>query len=174
MARSRPAQSLESRELARRIRELRQAGVSVREIERRTGISRSQVSNIEIGKRRASQRAAAAALERLGSGEFSQRYALVAGEWQWVSPPHARDYSKWGRYERLLGEARRTGDYRLVRRTLSKSQRTIKVTGEGGEPRTIQLEVNPDILRQLDDQGQLQPSVIKVGPSPQAGQELAA
>jgi transcriptional regulator with XRE-family HTH domain len=174
MARTKPIQSPESRELERRIQELRHAGVSVREISRRTGISKSQISNIEIGKRRASQRAAAAALERLGSQEFSRRYALVDGEWQWISPLHARDFSKWGRYERLLAEARKTGDYRLVRRSLSKSQRTIKVTGEGGEPKTIHLEVDPDVLRRMDDQGQLQPSVIKVGPSPQAGQELVA
>jgi transcriptional regulator with XRE-family HTH domain len=51
MARAKPPPSHESRALVEQIQQLRQRGYSVREIARRTGISKSHVHDISTGKR---------------------------------------------------------------------------------------------------------------------------
>jgi transcriptional regulator with XRE-family HTH domain len=176
MARSRrrASPSSVSLELARRVRELRQSGVSTREIARRSGISKSQISNIELGKRNASEQTATAALEKLGSEENSERRVAINGEWQLISPAHARDFSKVARFQQLLGQTHRTADYRLIRRTLSKSQLTVKILGEGGRTKTVILDADPDNLRRLDDAGLLAATQVRIGASPNAGMRAAA
>jgi transcriptional regulator with XRE-family HTH domain len=167
MARGRP-QSRKSRALERRMKALQRAGLSVREIGRRTGVSKSQVHNILTGKRRASERAAEAALVRLGP-KTAKRKVVVDGKAQWVRPLRGEDFTKWGKWSRTLREASAAGDYRMVGRELSRKDLTMHIAGAGGKRETIRLEADPAVLRQLDDASALQHDVIKTGPTPTAG-----
>src|SRR5215472_4282910 len=101
MARSkRPPASPSSLALTDEIRRLRQRGFSVREIGRRTGISKSQVHNIAIGKRGISATRAIAATERLSR----ERPALVLTDegLRAVDPLGRRERQKIGRYMRAI------------------------------------------------------------------------
>src|SRR5690349_5719942 len=105
MARSkRPPASPASLALAGEIRRLRERGLSVREIGRRTGLSKSHVHNIAIGKRGVSTARAVAATERLSY----ERPALVLidGALRPVDPVSRRDRQKIGRYMRAIQNAR--------------------------------------------------------------------
>jgi transcriptional regulator with XRE-family HTH domain len=147
MARStRPPPSTASLALADQIRRLRERGLSVREIGRRTGLSKSFVHNISIGKRGVSATRAASAAERLSR----ERPALVltdAGV-RAVDPVSRRERQKIGRFMRAVQDAKKSGDYREIRR---RFRRTLIKTSEG----EVRLETNPEVLRDLDDAGLL-------------------
>jgi transcriptional regulator with XRE-family HTH domain len=143
MARSkRPPASPASLALADEIRRLRERGLSVREIGRRTGISKSQVHNIAIGKRGVSTARAIAATERLSR----ERPALVLtdGGLRAVDPLSRRERQKIGRYMRAIQDAKDAADFRAIRR---RFRQTIIKTSEG----EFRLETDPEVLRGLDD-----------------------
>jgi hypothetical protein len=147
MARSKAPTSPESRALAEQIQRLRQQGYSVREITRRTGISKSHVHDISTGRRGVSAGRAATATEHLsreGSG-----YAYIDGQIRAVDPISRRDRQKVGRYMRAVQDARRSGDFRDIRRRFG---RTVLRTTEG----ELRFETDPAVLHELDDAGLLQ------------------
>lgn len=143
MARSkRPSASPASLALADEIRRLRERGFSVREIGRRTGLSKSHVHNIAIGKRGLSPPRAAAAAERL-SGE-RPALVIIDGQVRAVDPVNRRERQKIGRYMRAAQDAKDDNDFRAIRR---RFRRTVIKTSEG----EFHLETDPDVLRDLDD-----------------------
>ena len=145
MARSkRPPASPASLALADEIRRLRERGFSVREIGRRTGLSKSHVHNIAIGKRGLSPPRAAAAAERLSR----ERSALVIieGQVRAVDPVNRRERQKIGRYMRAVQDAKDDNDFRAIRR---RFRRTVIKTSEG----EFHLETDPEFFRYLDDVG---------------------
>jgi transcriptional regulator with XRE-family HTH domain len=117
-------------------------GFSVREIARRTGISKSHVHDILSGKRRVSVARAAAAAEQLYREQPA--LAIVGGQIRAVDPLTRRDRLKIGRYMRAVQDAKRSSDFRAIRR---RFKRTIVKTGKG----EVRLETDPEVLRQLDD-----------------------
>jgi hypothetical protein len=147
MARAKPPPSPESRALVEQVRQLRQRGYSVREIARRTGLPKSHVHDISTGKRGVSATRAAAATEHLSR----ERPALVIidGQIRAVDPMGRRDRQKIGRYMRAVQDARRSGDFRELRR---RFKRTVLRTSEG----EFRFETDPIALRELDDAGLLQ------------------
>jgi transcriptional regulator with XRE-family HTH domain len=147
MARStRPPLSTASLALADEIRRLRERGYSIREIGRRTGISKSHVHNIAIGKRSVSPARAAAASERLSR----ERPALVLTNegLRAVDPVSRRERQKIGRYMRAIQDAKDAADFRAIHR---RFRHTVIKTHEG----EIRLETDPAALRDLDDAGLL-------------------
>jgi transcriptional regulator with XRE-family HTH domain len=147
MARTKPPPSPESRALVEQIQQLRQRGYSVREIARRTGISKSHVHDISTGKRGVSSARATVATEHLSR----ERPALVFtnGQPLAVDPVSRRDRQKIGRYMRAVQDARRSGDFRGLRR---RFRRTVIKTTEGD----LRPETDVRALRELDDAGLLQ------------------
>jgi transcriptional regulator with XRE-family HTH domain len=146
MARSTRPPSPESRALVDEIRRLRGAGYSVREIARRTGISKSHVHNISIGKRGVTTGRAVAATERLSREQPA--YAIIDGQLRAIDPTTRRQRQKLGRIWRAVQDAKRTGDYRDLRR---RFRRTVIKTSEG----EVRFETDPDVLAELDDAGLL-------------------
>jgi transcriptional regulator with XRE-family HTH domain len=146
MARSTRQPSNAGLALAKEIRRLREAGYSVREIGRRTGLSKSFVHNISIGKRGVSTARAATASERL-SRELPA-LILTNGELRAIDPLSRRERQKIGRYMRAVQDAKHTGDYRQIRR---RFRRTVIKTSEG----EIRPETDPEVLLDLDDAGLL-------------------
>jgi len=145
MARTeRPPPSAESRALVDEIRRLRQRGYSVREIARRTGISKSHVHNIAIGKRGVSAARAASATERLSREQPA--LAFIDGQLRAIDPSSRRDRQKIGRYMRAVKNAKQAGDFRDIRR---RFRRTVIKTSEG----EFHVETDPEVLMELDDAG---------------------
>jgi transcriptional regulator with XRE-family HTH domain len=147
MARAKPPPSHESRALVEQIQQLRQRGYSVREIARRTGISKSHVHDISTGKRGVSAARAAAATEHLSRERPA--LAIIDGQIRAIDPVSKRDRQKIGRYMRAVQDARRSGDFRELRR---RFKRTVLRTSEG----EFRFETDTTALRELDDAGLLQ------------------
>jgi transcriptional regulator with XRE-family HTH domain len=146
MVRPKPPPSPESQALVEQILRLRQSGYSVREIGRRTGLSKSFVHDISIGKRGVSAPRAVTASERL-SRELSA-LILTDGGLRAVDPLSRRERQKIGRYMRAVQDAKHIGDYRQIRRRFG---RTVIKTSEGD----FRPETDPEVLRDLDDAGLL-------------------
>jgi transcriptional regulator with XRE-family HTH domain len=146
MARSARHPSSESRALVEEIRRLRERGYSVREIGRRTGISKSHVHNIAIGKRGISPSRAVAATERLSREQPA--YAIINGQLLAIDPTSRRERQKLGRIWRAVQDAKRSGDFRDIRR---RFRRTVIKTSDG----EVRFETDPEVLSELDDAGLL-------------------
>jgi transcriptional regulator with XRE-family HTH domain len=144
MARAAQPPSPASAALADEIRRLRGQGFSVREIARRTGISKSHVHNISIRKRGVSATRAVAASERLSRERPA--FAIIDGQMRGIDPASRRDRQKIGRYMRAIKDAKRAGDYRQIRR---RFRRTVIKTSEG----EFRFETDPAVLLELDDAG---------------------
>jgi transcriptional regulator with XRE-family HTH domain len=146
MPRSTQTPSHETQALTEQIRRMLKDGYSVREIARRTGISKSHVHNIAIGKRGISSTRAATATERLSR----ERSALtvIDGQLRAIDPMTRRDRQKNGRYMRALKDAKRVGDFRDIRR---RFRRSVIKTSEG----EFRFETDPEVLMELDDAGLL-------------------
>jgi transcriptional regulator with XRE-family HTH domain len=147
MARAKPPPSHESRALVEQIRQLRERGYSVREIARRTGISKSHVHDISTGKRGVSAARATAATEQLSRERPA--LAIIDGQIRAIDPVSKRDRQKVGRYMRAVQDARRSGDFRELRR---RFKRTVLRTSEG----EFRFETDATALHQLDDAGRLE------------------
>jgi transcriptional regulator with XRE-family HTH domain len=147
MARAKPPPSSESRALVEQIQQLRQRGYSVREIARRTGISKSHVHDISTGKRGVSAARATAATEHLSRERPA--LAIIDGQIRAVDPVGRRERQKIGRYMRAVQDARRSGDFRELRR---RFRRTVLRTSEG----EFRFEADANALRELDNAGLLQ------------------
>jgi transcriptional regulator with XRE-family HTH domain len=135
--------------LIEEIRRLRESGYSVREIARRTGISKSHVHDISTGKRGVSSARATAATEQLSRERPALLFVKGQGPAVAVDPVSQRDRKKIGRYMRAVRDARRSGDYRGLRRRFG---RTVIKTG-GGD---LRPETDVRALHELDDAGLLQ------------------
>jgi transcriptional regulator with XRE-family HTH domain len=147
MARAKPPPSPEIRALVEQIQRLRQRGYSVREIARRTGLSKSHVHDISTGKRGVSAPRAATATEHLSRERPA--LAIIDGQIRAVDPMGKRDRQKIGRYMRAVQDARRSGDFRELRR---RFKRTVIKTSEG----EFRFETDATALHELDDAGLLQ------------------
>jgi transcriptional regulator with XRE-family HTH domain len=147
MARTERPPSPESRALVEQVRRLRQRGYSVREIARRTGISKSHVHDISTGKRGVSAARAAAATEHLSRERPA--LAIIDGQVRAVDPMGRRDRQKIGRYMRAVQDARRSGDFRELRR---RFKRSVIKTSDG----EFRFESDATVLHELDDAGLLQ------------------
>jgi transcriptional regulator with XRE-family HTH domain len=147
MARAKPPLSHESRALVEQIQQLRQRGYSVREIARRTGIAKSHVHDISTGKRGVSAARATVATEQLSRERPA--LAIIDGQIRAIEPVSKRDRQKIGRYMRAVQDARRSGDFRELRR---RFRRTVLRTSEG----EFRFETNATALHELDDAGLLQ------------------
>ena len=147
MARAKPPPSPESQAFVEQILQLRQRGYSVREIARRTGISKSHVHDISTGKRGVSAARAAAATEHLSRERPA--LAIIDGQIRAIDPVSKRDRQKIGRYMRSVQDARRSGDFRELRR---RFKRTVLRTSEG----EFRFETDTTALHELDDAGPLQ------------------
>jgi transcriptional regulator with XRE-family HTH domain len=126
---------------------LRERGYSVREIARRTGVSKSHVHDISTGRRGVSAGRAAAATEYLSREQPA--FAIIDGQVRAVDPMGRRDRQKIGRYMRAVQDARRSGDFRDLRR---RFKRTVIRTSEGD----FRFETDVPALQELDDAGLLQ------------------
>jgi transcriptional regulator with XRE-family HTH domain len=146
MARSTRPPSTASQALADQIRQLRERGFSVREIGRRTGLSKSFVHNISIGKRGVSAIRAASAAERLSHEQPA--LAIIGGQLRAIDPSSRRERQKIGRYMRAIQDAKRASDFRDIRR---RFRRTVIKTSDG----EFRFETDPDTLHELDDAGLL-------------------
>jgi transcriptional regulator with XRE-family HTH domain len=146
MARSTRPPSTASQTLADEIRRLRKRGLSVREIGRRTGLSKSHVHNIAIGKRGVSTLRAATAAGRLSRERPA--FVLTDAGFLALDPVSRLERQKVGRYMRAVQDAKDAADFRAIRR---RFRRTIIKTTEG----EFHLETNPEVLRDLDDAGLL-------------------
>jgi transcriptional regulator with XRE-family HTH domain len=146
MARIKSPPSPDSRALTEEIRRLRGRGYSVREIARRTGISKSHVHDISTGRRRVSRARAAAATEQLSREQSA--LMIIDGQHHPVDPVSRRDQQKIARYMRAIQDAKHIGDYRQIRRRFG---RTVIKTSEG----EFRPETDPEVLRHLDDIGLL-------------------
>jgi transcriptional regulator with XRE-family HTH domain len=144
MARSTPPP--ESLSFIEEIRRLRRQGFSVREIGRRTGISKSHVHNIAIGKRGVSPSRAVTATERLSREQPA--YAIIDGQLLAIDPTSRRERQKLGRIWRAVQDAKRSGDFRDIRR---RFRRTVIKTSNG----EVRFETDPEVLSELDDAGLL-------------------
>jgi transcriptional regulator with XRE-family HTH domain len=147
MARAKSTPSAESRALVEQIQRLRQGGYSVREIARRTGISKSHVHDISTGKRGVSTARATAATEQLSRARPA--LTIIDGQVRAVDPVNKRERQKIGRYMRAVQDARRSGDYRELRR---RFKRSVLRTSEG----EFHFETDATVLHELDDAGLLQ------------------
>ena len=147
MTRRKTPPSPESQALAEQIRGLRELGYSVREIGQRTGISKSHVHDISTGKRNVSATRAAAATERLSRERPA--LAIIDGQVRAVDPMGQLDRQKIGRYMRAVQDARRSGNFRELRR---RFKRTVIKTSEG----EFRFETDATALHELDDAGLLQ------------------
>jgi transcriptional regulator with XRE-family HTH domain len=147
VARAKPPPSAESRALVDQIQRLRKLGYSVREIARRTGISKSHVHDISTGKRSVSAARAATATEQLSRERPA--LAIIDGQIRAIDPMNRRDRQKIGRYMRAVQDARRSGDFRGLHRRFRRT--VIKTTGGDLRP-----ETDVQALRELDDAGLLQ------------------
>ena len=147
MTRRKTPPSPESQALAEQIRGLRERGYSVREIARRTGISKSHVHDISTGRRGVSAARAAAATERLSRERPA--LAIIEGQVRAVDPMGQLDRQKIGRYMRAVQDARRSGNFRELRR---RFKRTVIKTSEG----EFRFETDATALHELDDAGLLQ------------------
>lgn len=146
MARTARPPSPASLALTEEIRRLRQQKYSVREIARRTGISKSHVHNILIGKRGISAARAVAASERLSRERPA--LAIIDGQVRAINPVSRPDRQKIGRYMRAVQDAKRAADFRSLRR---RFRRTVLRTSEG----EFRFETDPAVLLELDDAGEL-------------------
>jgi transcriptional regulator with XRE-family HTH domain len=146
MARTARPPSPASLALAEEIRRLHQQGYSVREIARRTGLSKSHVHNILIGKRGISAARAVAASERLSRERPA--LAIIDGQVRAINPVSRPDRQKIGRYMRAVQDAKRAGDFRNLRR---RFRRTVLRTSDG----EFRFETDPAVLLELDDAGEL-------------------
>ena len=147
MARPKSPPSPASRALVEQIQRLRQLGYSVREIARRTGISKSHVHDISTGRRGVSAARAAAATEHLSRERPA--LAIIGGQVRAVDPMGRRDRQKIGRYMRAVQDASRSGDFRDLRR---RFKRTVIRTSEG----EFRFETDVAALHELDDAGLLE------------------
>jgi transcriptional regulator with XRE-family HTH domain len=147
VARAKPPPSQESRALVEQVKQLRRLGYSVREIARRTGISKSHVHDVSTGKRGVSAARAAAATEQLSRERPA--LAIIDGQIRAIDPISKRDRQKVGRYMRAVQDARRSGDFRELRR---RFKRTVLRTSEG----EFRFETDATALHELDDAGLLQ------------------
>ena len=147
MPRRKAPPSPESQALVEQIRRLRERGYSVREIARRTGISKSHVHDISTGRRGVSAARAAAATERLSRERPA--LAIIEGQVRAVDPMGQLDRQKIGRYMRAVQDARRSGNFRELRR---RFKRTVIKTSEG----EFRFETDATALHELDDAGLLQ------------------
>ena len=147
MPRRKAPPSPESQAFAERIRLLRERGYSVREIAQRTGISKSHVHDISTGRRGVSATRAVAATERLSRERPA--LAIIEGQVRAVDPMGQLDRQKIGRYMRAVQDARRSGNFRELRR---RFKRTVIKTSEG----EFRFETDATALHELDDAGLLQ------------------
>jgi hypothetical protein len=146
MPRSSRPPSPESQSAIDRIRLMLKQGYSVREVARRTELSKSHVHNIAVGKRGISTTRAGAASARLS--RETTALMVIDGEARAVDPLTKRDRQKIGRYMRAVKGAKRFGDFRDIRRRFG---RTIIKTSRG----EFRPETNPEVLMELDDAGLL-------------------
>ena len=111
-----------------------------------TGLSKSHVHYIAIGRRSVSTARAVATAERLSR----ERSALVLTDagLRAVDPVSRRERQKIVRFMRALQDDNQSGDFREIRR---RFRHTVIKTSEG----EIHLETNPEVLRELDDAGRL-------------------
>jgi transcriptional regulator with XRE-family HTH domain len=146
---------------------MEQAGISHAEIARRSGISRDFTNRIARGTRRASDRTAEAALQRLGSEDFAERRVVLKGEPNpiWVAPIRYRDFEKISAWQIAVHQARENADYRSLRH-FPRSALEIRIAGSNGQSRRVRLETDPEALRALDDAGELSGGEWRRGPSP--------
>jgi hypothetical protein len=90
---------------------------------------------------------AAAATEHLSRERPA--LAIIDGQIRAIDPVSKRDRQKLGRYMRAVQDARRSGDFRELRR---RFKRTVLRTSEG----EFLFETDTTALRELDDAGLLQ------------------
>jgi hypothetical protein len=147
MARStRPPPSAESLAFTDEIHRLHERGFSIREIGRRTGLSKSHVHNILIGKRSVSTPRAVVATERLSRERPA--FVLTEAGLRAVDPLSRRERQKIGRYMRAIQDAKEANDFRAIQH---RFRRTVIKTSEG----ELRLATDLEVLRDLDDAGLL-------------------
>src|SRR5438477_2144175 len=131
MARRPRPRGSSSGEFTTRVRELRGAGIPAAEIARRSGgYSRDFISKVYLGKRSLPEAKATIALEKLGSSAYSERRVMTREfDEVWVTPLTMRDFSKIGRWQNWFGQAKRTGDFGIIRRQSTRADLRIRITG---------------------------------------------
>ena len=88
----------------------------------------------------------------------------------WVVPLTTRDFSKVGRWQNWFGQAKRTGDFGIIRQQSTRADLRIRIAGDGGVPIVVYLEADPARLREA---AELLSGEVREGPSPTAGQRAA-
>ena len=151
------SQPLSSGAAAVLIRAMRDDGLSVREIGRRTGLGKSTVHDVLTGKYGISATRAQAVGEQ--AARYGGMHAVSGRGTAVIDPATRRDRAALGRYWAALRTWRRTGDPKPLAKFADKSIRL-----RGGE--RFAFETDPDVLRELDDAGMLTPDEILEGNSP--------
>jgi len=142
------------------IKRMHQQGISVREIAKRTGLSKTFVHDVARGKRGISAGRAQSALT-LSTFYPGSMTVATGADVRVIEPLSKRDRTKIGKYWAAMRKARRKGDFDLIKREFSRANLTINTT-EG----KITLQSDPAILRELDNLGELNPVEIIIGESP--------
>ena len=143
--------STKKQAVEREIRGLLAKGFSQRESARRLGISRGQLYNIIHGRTGVGPRSAASVLANAGQDQrmlVLRDYGSV-----WVDPSNKFNRSLIGGYWDAVGKARRTNDWSDLKKFKGRSVTII----DKGQRVRLKLVTDPDTLRRLEDQNQLDP-----------------
>lgn len=146
MARSARAPSQAAEDLRATIRGQLDQGFSTRTIAAKLGIGETSVRDINTGRRGVSEAKAEAALRSFVENSSDITVPVSGGGFRVVEPRTRREASRIGKYLNALGQAQKTGDYRLVRKIMRGKETII---GPGGE--TVRLETGPRRLREAAD-----------------------
>ena len=142
----------------REIQRLLDRGFGQREAARQLGVSRGQLFNILHGRTGVGKQSATAILANAGQKQSMlvfRDYGQV-----WVQPATWANRSLIGEYWEAVKRAREKGDWSRVEELRGRS---VTIIDKGKRVR-LKLVTDPDMLRQLDDAGQLDPlEVAKYG-----------
>ena len=145
-----PSQAAE--DLRATIRGQLDQGFSTRTIAAKLGIGETSVRDINTGRRGVSEAKAKAALRSFVENSSDMHgFPVSGGGFRVVEPRTRREASRIGKYLNALGQAQKTGDYRLVRKIMRGKETII---GPGGE--TVRLETGPRRLREAARRGPLE------------------
>jgi hypothetical protein len=146
MARSSRPPSQAAADLRATIGTQLEQGFSTRTVAAKLGIAETSVRDIHTGRRGVSEGKAEAALRSFVGNNSGITVPVAGGGFMVVEPHTRREASRLGKYLNALGQAQKTGDYRLVHKIMHGRETII---GPGGE--TVRLETGPRRLREAAD-----------------------
>jgi hypothetical protein len=146
MARSARPPSQAAEDLRATIRSQLEQGFSTRTIAAKLGIGETSVRDINKGRRGVSEGKAEVALRSFVENNSGITVPMAGGGFTVVEPHTRREASRIGKYLNALGQAQKTGDYRLVSKIMRGKETIIGPSGG-----TVRLETGTRRLREAAD-----------------------